>query len=52
MEIKGNSVEVNWWKTSAESPNLNPIENFCHELKEYIRQEIKPHSKEELIEGI
>lgn len=43
---------VNWWKTPAESPDFNPIENLWHELKEYIRQEIKPKTKEDLIDGI
>ena len=27
---------INWWKTSAESPDMNPIENLWHELKEHI----------------
>ena len=43
---------VNWWKTPAESPDLNPIENFWHELKEFIRREVKPTTKQQLIDGI
>lgn len=43
---------VNWWKTPAESPDLNPIENLWHELKEYIRREVKPKTKDQLIDGI
>ena len=41
-----------WWKTPSESPDMNPIENFWHELKERLRNDIKPRTKEELIDGI
>ena len=34
--------EVNWWKTPPESPDINPIENLWHELKEYNCHEVKP----------
>ena len=43
---------VNWWKTAPESPDLNPVENMWHELKEFIRREVKPRSKDELVDGI
>ena len=43
---------VHWWKTPPESSDLNPIENLWHELKEYLRREVKPHIKDQLVSGI
>ena len=43
---------INWWKTPPESPDLNPIENLWHELKEYLRAKVIPKNLAELIAGI
>lgn len=43
---------INWWRTPPESPDMNPIENIWHELKEFIRREVKPRNKQELVDGI
>ena len=43
---------VNWFKTPAESPDLNPIENVWGSLKYYLRHEYKPTNLETLIDGI
>ena len=43
---------INWWRTPPESPDLNPIENMWHELKEHIRREVKPTTKDQLVNGI
>ena len=43
---------INWWRTSPESADLNPMVNLWHELKEYIHSHVKPPTKQELIDGI
>ena len=44
--------DVNLWRKLAEYPDINPIENVWHELKEPIRREVKPTRKEALVDGI
>ena len=43
---------IYWWKTSLESPDLNPIENYCGSLKQYLRSPQRPTNLEELMNGI
>ena len=44
--------QINWWKTPAESPNLNPIENVWATLKYFLRYQHKPTNLDTLKEGI
>ena len=37
--------EINWFKTPASSPHLNPIELIWHAVKDYLRNEFKLKSK-------
>ena len=43
---------INWWRTTASSPDLNPIENLWHEMKLYISTEVKPTTKDQLVDGL
>lgn len=43
---------VNWWRTPAESPDLNPIERVWAQLKYYLAYSVKPSNTRELVDGI
>lgn len=43
---------INWVKTPAESPDMNPIEMVWHALKDYIRKKAKPTTKSDLVAAI
>lgn len=48
--LSDNNIE--WWRTPAESPDLNPIERVWSHLKQYLTHTVRPKNKQELINGI
>uniref|UniRef100_A0A915K9R9 Tc1-like transposase DDE domain-containing protein n=1 Tax=Romanomermis culicivorax TaxID=13658 RepID=A0A915K9R9_ROMCU len=45
------SHQIDWWKTPAESPGINPIENLWGEIKHYLRKTVKPMNQKQLVDG-
>ena len=44
--------DITWWKSPAESPDLNPIEKVWGSMKTYLRDKYKPRTLPQLKEGI
>ena len=44
--------EIVWWKSLAESPNLNPVEKIWGSMKCYLRDKYKPKNLAKLKTGI
>ena len=44
--------DIFWARTPAQSPDFNPIELVWHDLKDFIRSEIMPKCRDELIAGV
>ena len=44
--------DVTWWMSSAESPDLNPIEKVWGSMKTYLGDKYKPRTLPRLKEGI
>ena len=39
---------INWWKTPASSPDINPIKNVWGSMKNHVRTNVKPKNLQEL----
>jgi transposase len=44
--------DINYFNTSPESPDLNPIEMVWNDLKYYLCTQVHPRTKADLLEGI
>jgi len=42
---------IDWWKTPAESPDINPIELIWAEMKQFLRMTVKPECQADLVQG-
>jgi hypothetical protein len=45
-------ININHFKSPAQSPDLNPIELVWHDMKVYISGTVKPNTIKELADGI
>ena len=51
-QSKLEELNINWWKTPPESPDMNPIENVWGSMKTFLRNEYKPRTLDALKNGI
>ena len=52
LSIRTPKNNINWWRSPAESPDLNPIELVWGSMKTFLCDKHKPRTLLELKEGI